>query len=409
MVTLTGRDLTLDQVVAVARDDEPVELSEEAVEAMTDASSLADLIFERGLPTYGLTTGLGAQKRTSLRRDDDSFSWRQIAESHVGQGPEAPRETVRAAMLVLLNQFCGGSTCMRPVIAERFAEALNAGETPPVKSRGSLGASDLAPMADIARSVLAGLSLAPGEGLALINSSAYGTGSGGACAGGHRATAGCGGRRRRPGAGGVRRQPLRAGPGGHAGAPGSRARAHIGALPRPSRRQLPLAGGRRPQPPGPVDVPQHRGDPGRRPRSSRARPGAARPGVERRPGQPARFGGGQAASCLAAAYEVLGLAAALDYVRVVLASVFSSACERIVKLLDTPWSGLPTGLLPQSGPDLGLEHPRHRRAIARDGGQPAGPAGFVHRRQHVRRGGHRGPRLAPASLRAPAERDGRSG
>ena len=30
----------------------------------------------------------------------------------------------------------------------------------------------------------------------------------------------------------------------------------------------------------------------------------------------------------AAAYEVLGLAAVLDYVRVVLASVFSSACER---------------------------------------------------------------------------------
>ena len=68
---------------------------------MTEASSLAEHIFERGLPTYGLTTGLGAQKRTSLRRDDDSFSWRQIAESHVGQGPDAPREVVRAAMLVL--------------------------------------------------------------------------------------------------------------------------------------------------------------------------------------------------------------------------------------------------------------------------------------------------------------------
>ena len=176
MVTLIGSDLMLDGLVAVARHDEPVQIGEAALEAMTEASSLADHIFERGLPTYGLTTGLGAQKRTSLRRDDDAFSWRQIAESHVGQGPDARREVVRAAMLVLLNQFCGGSTCVRPLIAERLAEALNRGETPPVKSLGSLGASDLAPMADIARGVLAGMGLAPGEGLALINSGAFGTG-----------------------------------------------------------------------------------------------------------------------------------------------------------------------------------------------------------------------------------------
>ena len=147
---LTGKDLTLDEVVAVARDGRPVELTEEAVEAMSAASSLADHIFERGLPTYGLTTGLGAQKRTSLRRDDDAFSRRQIAESHVGHGPDAPRDVVRATMLVLLNQYAGGSTCVRPVIAERLVEALNAGETPRVRMLGSLGASDLAPMAELA-------------------------------------------------------------------------------------------------------------------------------------------------------------------------------------------------------------------------------------------------------------------
>ena len=92
VVTLTGKDLTLDELVAVARHDEPVSSRRTALEAMTEASSLAEHVFERGLPTYGLTTGLGAQKRTSLRRDDDSFSRRQIEESHVGQGPDAPRD-----------------------------------------------------------------------------------------------------------------------------------------------------------------------------------------------------------------------------------------------------------------------------------------------------------------------------
>ena len=65
-VVLTGRELTLADVVAVARFDERVEIADEAVEAMLAARALADLTHERGLPTYGLTTGLGAQKRTSL-------------------------------------------------------------------------------------------------------------------------------------------------------------------------------------------------------------------------------------------------------------------------------------------------------------------------------------------------------
>jgi histidine ammonia-lyase len=54
------------------------------------------------------------------------------------------------------------------------------------------------------------------------------------------------------------------------------------------------------------------------------------------------------------AYEVVGLSAALDYARIGLATMLSAASERSVKLLDTPWSGLPTGLLERGGPDLGL-------------------------------------------------------
>ena len=133
---------------------EPVELSVKAVEAMTQASSLAEHLFELGLPTYGLTTGLGAQKRTSLEHEDAGFSWRQVAESRAGLGPPAPPHAVRAAMLVLLNQMAGGTTCIRPALAERFcAKALNDDLPPSVRLRGSLGASDLAPMADLASGV----------------------------------------------------------------------------------------------------------------------------------------------------------------------------------------------------------------------------------------------------------------
>jgi histidine ammonia-lyase len=54
-------------------------------------------------------------------------------------------------------------------------------------------------------------------------------------------------------------------------------------------------------------------------------------------------------------YECLPVAAALDHVRLVLASVLTSSGERTVKLLETPWSGLPTGLVETGGtPDPGL-------------------------------------------------------
>ena len=43
-------------------------------------------------------------------------------------------------------------------------------------------------------------------------------------------------------------------------------------------------------------------------------------------------------------FEILPLAAALDYLRIVLASALSVSAERSVKHLETPWSGLPTGL-----------------------------------------------------------------
>jgi histidine ammonia-lyase len=45
-------------------------------------------------------------------------------------------------------------------------------------------------------------------------------------------------------------------------------------------------------------------------------------------------------------FEILPLSAALDYLRIVLASVLGASAERSVKMLETPWSGLPTGLSP---------------------------------------------------------------
>ena len=48
-------------------------------------------------------------------------------------------------------------------------------------------------------------------------------------------------------------------------------------------------------------------------------------------------------------FDILPLAAALDFLRVALAPALTSACERMLKLLQGPLTGLPDGLAPRQG------------------------------------------------------------
>ena len=269
-------------------------------------------------------------------------------------GPEAPPDVVRAAMLVLLNQMAGGSTCMRPVLAERLAQALNDDLRPPVRLRGSLGASDLAPMADLARGVFGGVDLAPGEGLALINSSAFGTGSAALALADAAAPGGRRGRGRRARLEGFAANLERAAPG--AGARHGRTPCWRARSPASASCSRGATSGRR-EPPAtcrtrsPTAAPPR----SRPPRAGRCDHALSVLRLELNAAQGNPLVSVEDGRILSAsAYEVVGLAAALDYVRIALATMLSAASERSVKLLDTPWSGLPTGLLEQGGPDLGL-------------------------------------------------------
>jgi histidine ammonia-lyase len=352
-VTLTGSQLTLLDVASVAREGARVAFAKGALDRMARARSLVEATLESGSPTYGLTTGLGVQKRIALDRNDRGFGWRQIAESRAGQGPHAPHDVVRAAMLVFANQLARGTTCLRPQLAQRLVEALNDDLRPAVRSLGSLGASDLAAMADLAHGVFAGSDLAPGEGLALINSSAFGT----ALAALALADA--------------TRLLDAADVAGALALEGFAANLSIihpaiekarpdAVLARTLARFRELLDGSYLWRAGAARNLQD-------PLTYRSTPtiqAAVRGALDHALSLlqiELNSAQGNPLVCLdeglilsTSVYEVLGLAAALDYVRVALSSMLIAASERSVKLLDTPWSGLPTGLLAKGDPDLGL-------------------------------------------------------
>ena len=175
-VVLSGSGLTVAAVVQVARDGETVELAPEAVERMRETRALVERVVARGDEVYGTTTGVGARKKIRVPLEEIPTFNRRLIENHrIGTGPHAPHEVVRATMLRHANMLAKGTSGVRPEIAERIVRALNEGEKPRVRLLGSIGQGDLAPMADLAAELFGDTELLAKEGIALVNSNAFST------------------------------------------------------------------------------------------------------------------------------------------------------------------------------------------------------------------------------------------
>ena len=194
-VVLGLEPLTRDDVLAVARRGEHVELGGDAVARLARQRGAIDDLVRSGTPVYGLSTGFGSLATTFISPDQRRDLQRSLIRSHAaGVGGEVEREVVRAMMVSRLTNLCSGVSGVRPSTALAYAAMLNAGITPLVQEFGSLGCSgDLAPLAQVALALmgeghvrdasgalmcaadaLAAANLAPvvlaeKEGLALIN------------------------------------------------------------------------------------------------------------------------------------------------------------------------------------------------------------------------------------------------
>ena len=149
MIGLTGKRLTPEEVVAVARGDEEVELADEAREAMAESAAIVERLAASPEPVYGVSTGFGSLATTPIPAERREELQRALIRSHAaGMGEPIEREVVRAMMLLRARSLAMGYSGARPEVAETILRLLNAGITPIVPEHGSLGASgDLAPLA----------------------------------------------------------------------------------------------------------------------------------------------------------------------------------------------------------------------------------------------------------------------
>lgn len=175
-VELTGGSLTLGEVVGVARSGERVEISSGAFEHMRQTRAVVERAASAGTPAYGVTTGVGMRRDATVdAAAARAFNRSAISGHLVGLGAPASEEVVRAFLLRLANGIVAGYQGARPEVAVAVVNALNANDTPTVRSLGTVGQADLAQNADVANSLLGVFELEAGEALALLASNAFST------------------------------------------------------------------------------------------------------------------------------------------------------------------------------------------------------------------------------------------
>jgi histidine ammonia-lyase len=158
-IVLTGQDLTVDQVVQVARYGAKVALTPEARQRSADAHALLLEAVAEGVSVYWFNRGPGSgRERFIFTGDPWSPANKKLLEERqlsifrrgalAGLGPEInEEEIVRAMMVVRANTM--SFEAASPQLTQRLLDLLNDRITPVVQSRGTVGEGDLGPFTNI--------------------------------------------------------------------------------------------------------------------------------------------------------------------------------------------------------------------------------------------------------------------
>jgi histidine ammonia-lyase len=151
-ITITGKNLTIEDIVAVARHGAKAELHPDAIDRIKNCRAFIEERIAAREIMYGVNTGIGEFSEVVLDDEQVKNFQRYLIYNHAaGIGEPAPIDHIRAAMLLRVNVHANGHSACRPEITETLVAMLNAGVTPVVCEKGSVGAcGDLAPMSQIA-------------------------------------------------------------------------------------------------------------------------------------------------------------------------------------------------------------------------------------------------------------------
>lgn len=147
-ININGNQLTIEQVVQVARYGYEIEIEAAAQSAITRSREIVDRFVEEKRNVYGITTGFGKFSDIAISKEETKELQRNLIISHAcGVGPFLSEEISRAIMVLRVNALSKGFSGIRLSTVMTLVDMINKGVTPLIPEKGSLGASgDLAPL-----------------------------------------------------------------------------------------------------------------------------------------------------------------------------------------------------------------------------------------------------------------------
>lgn len=149
VIKINGSDLTIEDVVKVARYGAKVELDENQKDAILTSRSYVEEALRSGQAIYGINTGFGKFADIAISEEQlDLLQKNLIYSDACGVGEGFDTEIVRAMMVLRVNAISKGYSGVLMDTIECLINMLNNGVHPIVREKGSVGASgDLCPLA----------------------------------------------------------------------------------------------------------------------------------------------------------------------------------------------------------------------------------------------------------------------
>jgi histidine ammonia-lyase len=147
-VAIDGQSLRVEDVVRVARKNEPIQLSQGSADKIMRSRQVVEKLIARREKLYGISTGIGELSNVLLSPDQLKEFQRYVVYSHAaGWGEPVAIDDARAAWLTRVNVLSKGYSGLRLLVVNTLIDMLNNGVTPVMCQKGSVGASgDLSPL-----------------------------------------------------------------------------------------------------------------------------------------------------------------------------------------------------------------------------------------------------------------------
>ena len=123
---LIGQQLTIRDVVRVAREHHPVILAPEAKAEVLASRAYVEKLVAENKTVYGITTGFGKFSNVRIAPEDTRLLQRNLILSHaMGVGEPLAQDVTRAMLLLRAQSLSFGVSGIRVEVIELILECLN--------------------------------------------------------------------------------------------------------------------------------------------------------------------------------------------------------------------------------------------------------------------------------------------